>query len=160
MDKTKPTSEFISWKTVDFKQQPKNKFWYPTFLLLSIGLIVFAIYSKSTITLIAFSLLVITVFIASFQKPKMITCKITKTGITAEKNYYPFKNIKKFWILYSPPIVTTLNLETTAYLNNTIAIELGDQNPLAVKAFLQKYLPEDLDKEESVTDVLSRKLKI
>jgi hypothetical protein len=162
MNNTKKTSsdDSISWKTEDFKRQPKNKFWYFGFVVVAIGLIAFGIYLDSIITIIAFSLSIIAILIVSFQNPRLVTYKLTKTGIVIDKSTYPYKNIRKFWILYYPPTVTTLNFETTAYLNNQVSIELGSQNPLDIKTFLQNYLPEDLEKEESLSDVLSRKLKI
>lgn len=73
---------------------------------------------------------------------------------------YPYKIIKKFWLVYNPPITKTLNFETTAYLNNRISIQLGSQDPVAVKLYLSQYLPEDLDRTESLSETLARTLKI
>jgi hypothetical protein len=73
---------------------------------------------------------------------------------------YSFKTIKIFWLDYRPPEIKTLNFITTAYINNQITIQLGDQDPVAVKLLLKQYLPEDLNREESLTEMLARKLKI
>ena len=56
--------------------------------------------------------------------------------------------------------IKTLNFETTAYLNNQISFQLGSQNPIELKLFLSQYLPEDLDRTESLTETLARSLKI
>ena len=120
----------------------------------------FAIYDRSIITIITFALIILMIFVISTQAPREITCKITKTGISLGNTLYPYKTIKTFWIMYNPPEIKTLNFETTAYINNTIIVQLGNQDPVTVKLALSQYLLEDLNREESATDALARRLKI
>lgn len=149
----------ISWPAEEFKHQPKSFAWFIGFTIVSIALVVYAVFSKSVMTIIAFVLLITVAYLYAVKNPRILEHKITKTGIKAGNNLYPYKNIKKFWIVYQPPEVKTLNIETTAYLNNEVTIQLGNQDPVAVKLALRNYVPEDIDKEESLTDALGRKLK-
>ncbi len=152
--------ETLTWKAHAFKDHDRSPNWYIGLILVSIGLIAFAIYNKSIMTTITFGLIIFIVFVLSLQKPHDVEYKITKTGISSGKNIYPYKAIKTFWVLYNPPAIKTVNFETTAFMNNKISLQLGNQDPVLVKKVLSQYLPEDLDREESATEVLARRLKI
>ena len=67
-------------------------------------------------------------------------------------------NSMNFYLNVTP--IKTLYFETSAYLNNKISLELNEQDPVAVKLFLSQYLIEDLERDESVSDALARRLKI
>ncbi len=153
MDNTK-----LAWKAREFKSYKKTRLWYICFFVISAGLIVYALYIHNILTLITFALLSFATFLFSHQNPEDITYELTSTGIISGQIMYPYRNIKNFWIIYTPEN-RTLNFETTAYLNNQVSIELGKQDPVQIKQFLKTYLPEDLDKEESFTDILARKIK-
>jgi hypothetical protein len=149
----------LTWDAPEFIEYKKNKSWHIGFILISAALLIFAFYSQSPITIIAFVLLIIVSYIFSNQKPRQARHSITSSGIIIGSVLYPYKNIKTFWILYDPPNVKTLNFETTAYLSNQVSIELGNQDPILVKFFLSRYLIEDLNRGESLTDTLSRTVK-
>jgi hypothetical protein len=148
----------ITWTASEFKAHRKNYLWYVVFVLITLALIAYGIYIRNVISVITFVLLSIVTFFMSRQKPREITYMLSSTGITIGESNFPYRSIKKFWIIYTPENKTA-NFETTAYLNNQITMQLGSQDPLIVKQFLKAYLSEDLDKEESVTDVLARKFK-
>ena len=149
----------ISWEAAEFKQHSKTQIWYIIFAIVSLLLIGYAIYQKSLITTIAFILLSAVSLAFALKKPTKLTHHITSTGIVVGDIIYPYKTIKSFWIVYDPPQVKTLNFETTAYLNRFITVQLEAQDPVAVKVALKKYLVEDLDREESFSEALARKLK-
>jgi hypothetical protein len=108
---------------------------------------------------IVFILITVLLLYFGSQKPKLIKVQAGTTGITIGTITYEYKIIKKFWIVYYPPQVKVLYLETGAYLNNLVRIELGNQDPVAVKKFLLQYLEEDLDGQESLVDIIARRLK-
>lgn len=149
----------ISWTALEFVAHPKTPLWYLGFGVIALGLMVFGIFSQSIITIITFALLIIVAYVFAVKSPRRQTYELDARGIRVNDIIYPYKNIKTFWLVYNPPEVKALNFETTAYLNNLVSIELANQNPVAVKLFLNRYLPEDLDREESFSEVLARKVK-
>ncbi|HEV8601612.1 MAG TPA: hypothetical protein VGQ87_03395 [Patescibacteria group bacterium] len=149
----------LSWEAPEFPERTRSTNWYIMFAIISVILIGFAVWVGSVITIIMFCLLIAVGFGFAVQKPKQVDYSINSQGIVVGKLIYPYKNIRKFWIIYDPPAVKTLNFETTAYLNNVISIELGNQDPLPVKSKLKNHLFEDLDREESFADILARKAK-
>ncbi len=158
-DNTQPENS-INWDAKEFTHHEKTLVWYIVFTLIAIGLIVYSILSGSILTMVTFGLIVLLGFLFSHRQPRVMPHSLTSSGIILGDTIIPYKNIKSFWIIYEPPQVKTLNIETTAYLNRHVTIQLGDQDPVPVKLFLKKYLPEDLNRDESFVDIIQRHLKI
>jgi hypothetical protein len=154
------SSEIISWEASEFVHHAKNPLWYIGFAVLAGALIVYGIFSGSLITIIMFALIVALAFVYAHRKPRTMNHDLTLTGIILGDTMYPYKSIRKFWIIYEPPQVKTLNIETGSYLNSHVTIQLGDQDPVAVKMFLKNYLIEDLNREESFVDIIARRLRL
>jgi len=150
----------IKWEANSHIPHNRSSSWYLIFGLVALGLIVFAIYTHSITTTITFVAIILTIMALASQKPKTITHKLTRSEIITGKNIYPYKIIKTFWINYNPPLTKTISFETTAYLNNKVTLQLGDQDPVTVKLFLSQYLREDLHREETFTETIARQLKI
>ncbi|MEO8065624.1 MAG: hypothetical protein ABI643_02075 [Candidatus Doudnabacteria bacterium] len=160
MNTNKKPLESLTWTAPSHIQSPRSAGWYLIFGLVSLGLIIFGIYNHSILMVITFIVVIFSVLLFTSQQPRALTFRATTTGIASGSLVYPYKTIKTFWIIYNPPSIKTLNFETSAYLNNQISLELGNQNPIEVKLFLSQYIPEDLNREETFTDTLARRLKI
>ena len=160
-NKTKKTEiQNITWKSLNHEDTHRPASWYLGLAVIGLGLVAFAVYNHSILMGLTFIVGVLVLLIVSTQRPHTVTYKLSSSSISSGTVTYPYKAIKKFWIIYNPPEVKTLNFETTAYLNNVITLPLGDEDPLAIKTFLSQYLPEDLDREESLSERLARNLKI
>lgn len=156
-DKTNTTA--ISWTALEFEPRERQVIWFVGFFLVFGALIAYAIFSRSLITTIMFSVLAVVSFGFAIKKPRRLGHILSPAGIQVGNTFFSYKQIKKFWIDYNPPLTKTLNFETTAYLNNLITLQLENQDPIEVKSFLKKYLLEDLDREESLSEAIARKLK-
>ncbi|MBX4187164.1 MAG: hypothetical protein KW802_02825 [Candidatus Doudnabacteria bacterium] len=156
----KKLPETLTWKAQSHIQHQRSPFWYFMFAIVTLALLSFAVYSHSLLTGITFFLVCTVLLTLSIQPSREVTYKITKTGISVGHLTYPYKIIKRFWIIYNPPEVKTINLETTAYLNNRVILQLGNQDPVLVKLILGDYILEDLETEESISETLARRLKI
>lgn len=148
----------LKWIALEFKHHKKNFLWYIVFSLVTLGLIGYAIYIQNWLTLTTFVCLAIVTLVFANQRPQMIEHELSSTEIRVGQTLYPYRIIKKFWIIYTKDN-KSLNFETTAYLNNVVTLQLGRENPLEIKNYLKPYLQEDLDREESFTDIISRKIK-
>jgi len=157
---TKEAPNDITWQAESHKQHLRSPAWYVIFGLVALCLIIFGIWSKSVTTVATFITVIFVVIVITSQKPRMLNYKVTKTGIAVGETVYPYKVIKTFWINYRPPEIKTLNFETSAYLNNLVTLQLGNQDPVTLKLFLSQYLRENLEREESFSETLARRLKI
>jgi hypothetical protein len=158
--KTYSQAQEITWEAPEYMHRPKPLLWYIIFAISTSGLILWGVYQKSPIAVLTYIVMAAVIMFFSLKKPELVTFRLTNTGIFIGKTEHPYKVIKKFWILYNPPEIKTLNLETSGYINNTISIELGSENPIEIKYFLKQYILEDIDKEEGFAETLARKLKL
>jgi hypothetical protein len=148
----------IFWQAQEFTAQKKPIWWYIAFVVFTCGLIAYAIYTRNILTLVTFIVIPIAGFIIAHQSPREVCHELSSSGVSFGQSSYPYRNIKKFWIVYTAEN-KTVNFETTTYLNNHISMQLGKQDPVVVRAFLKNYLPEDLDREESVAEIFARRAK-
>src|SRR6185436_6070045 len=96
----------------------------------------------------AVSLGVVAILIGIFsrQKPQRVNIEINSKGIKFGQLTYPYKELKYFWVVDSDTH-KSVNFHTTALLNNTVILELENQDPEAVRFYLRKYLPEHPETE-------------
>lgn len=154
-----PSTPLLSWQAPEFIKYKKGKLWFVIFFLVSAFLVFVAFHWKS-ITMLFFLLFATFVaFIYSLKTPRLLNIAIKKTGVQVEDVFYPFSDIRAFWILYEPPEVKDLilQLKKQAFFPN-VFIPLGDTDPTKVRSLLLHYLPEQ-KLEESLFDILARKLR-
>ena len=126
----------IIWQAPEFRHYPKGYGWY--FALGAISVMIVGYFAK--------------------QQPQVVEIEITNKGIRYGAIIFPYKQIKHFWIV-SNERHRTLNIHTTAWLNNMIILQLEDQNPEIVREYLINYLPEHTETEETTAQRLMHRLK-
>ena len=149
----------MSWTAPEFTHYPKSIVWFVLFTLVGLGLVGYFLWQRDFLAATTFFLLFLMLLFLARAKPRQITIVLSGRGLKLNDALMPFQQLKSFWIVYQPPEVKTLNFETTAYLNRFLSVQLEDQDPSEVRAFLLDFLSEDLDREERVTDTISRTLK-
>jgi hypothetical protein len=159
-DEKKPNlPKEITWQAPEYQEYRKHPLWFIGFGLVMALLVLYGIYTKSWTTAIMFGMFAFVGLIYASQKPKTIIIKLSGTGVQVHTQQIDYRAIRKFWVVYNPPVIRCLYLETTSYLNPIVKIELANQDPRMVKSFLSKYVEEDLDGMESLVDVVARKMK-
>ncbi|OGF02211.1 MAG: hypothetical protein A3G07_02295 [Candidatus Doudnabacteria bacterium RIFCSPLOWO2_12_FULL_47_12] len=149
----------LAWTAPEFVHYPKSKIWFFVLGVAGSLLVVYFLFQRDFLTGMMFVLLLAMAFLFAKSKPRQINIALTAQGIKLNDTLLPYKQVKVFWMIYQPPEVKTLNFETSAYLNRFLTLQLEDQDPVLVRNFLLEYLPEDLDREERLSDKISRTLK-
>ncbi|MBI4414887.1 MAG: hypothetical protein HY566_01455, partial [Candidatus Kerfeldbacteria bacterium] len=76
-------------------------------------------------------------------------------------HFYSYKDLATFWVVYEPPEVKRLFFTFKSSIRPHLAVPIEDQNPVAIRKTLQRYITEDLEREgEPATDALGRALKL
>jgi hypothetical protein len=148
----------LSWSGPLYIYQPNKK----AVLLLSSTLFaiaaLFQIFQKNLITTILFGLLGVTILIKANKKPEIVNFEINPLGVKVGEKLYQFREIKSFWIEYEPELnIKELSLQPKKWHHAFIKIPIYDQNPIQLRLFLLKFLPE-IEHKDSLADALSRKL--
>lgn len=152
------TKILMEWEPLEFREAPRNDNWYLWLGIAAAVLITISILTKTYIVAVTFFLLAV-VLVMFAQKPaKRMRVRITDTGIEIRDRFYPYHKLKKFWILYNPPHVMTLNFSQRDKVSLNLNIELENQDPVEVRDILLNYLTEDENKEEDFVDAVARRL--
>jgi len=127
--------------------------------LVGIALITYFAISQNYLASFLFFLAGITVAIGLYSKNKNtqnIICKIKTEGVQINDDLYPYENLKSFWIFYDPPYHQELSIRSKKmFTGGYIKIPLGEEDPLKIRKFLIKFIPEK-KQEEALVDVFAR----
>ncbi len=157
MTKKQPET-IIEWEAPEFRHYQKNAAWFITFGIIVALILAYEIFQRDWFG--AITLLIIAGLFAAFalHKPKIVTVKISTQGIHIDDTHIPFTHIKQFKVVDTDDH-KTLNIETTAYLNHLLTIELSDQDADEVQEIMSELLPEDPNPDESMMQRIAHRFK-
>lgn len=148
----------LSWQAPEFRHYPKNAAWYITLIIVAVLIIAFQLLQKDIFGAISILIFTIFVIIFSWQRPRLINIRLTTSGVAVDESFIPYKSIRYFWLVNNENH-RTLNMETTAYLNRTLILQLDDQDPEQVRETLVKSVPEHPKTEETLAQRIMHRLK-
>lgn len=150
-----------SWDFPEFIQVKRSQTWYLVVSVIMVLLVVYAVYSANFLFAVILVLSAFILIYQHFQAPRKVPAIIGEDGIIIDRAFYPYKELKGFYIIYEPPQIKFLYLEFRNKLQKNLAIPLEEQNPLEIRKALLKYLKENLTiDEEDFNETFSRLLKI
>jgi len=150
----------LHWRSPEFITHQKGVTWFLIAGVITLLLIIYAIYTDSATMAIVFIVFGGVYYMMHNQEPKIIDIKLTELGVFVDKNFYPYNMINSFWIIYNPPYVRTLNLRLSDKTSTKVVIQLDVQNPVDVRKMLAKEIPEVEGASESISEILIRLLRL
>lgn len=151
----------LQWTFPEFTHHVRPRSWYISFLVVLALLLLFSILQKNY-TFLMFLVLLALILVLRFRRaPLDVMFSIREEGVEVSRKFYPWREMKDFWILYRPPEVKKLYLEFKAVGRPSLDIAIQTQNPLKIRQLLSEHLLENTEREdEPGTDQLTRYLKI
>lgn len=148
----------LSWEAPEYKHYPKNLAWFITLFIVISCFILYLIVRNDYFG--AISVFVITAIATAFalHEPKIITYTISDKGFHIGDNLIRYRAIKHFWV-DNENGNKTLHIETIAYFNHMHQVELGEQDPLLVRAVLVELLPEHPDPMKTIPQRIAHRIK-
>jgi len=151
----------LEWSFPEFETYTRGTGWYVGAGGITLALIVYAIWTLNFLFAVMVLMVVVILFFHTIRPPLMVAFKMTEYGIHVGRHFYPYREIKNFWIIYQPPDVKNLYFIFQTFVRPRLSIPLMNRNPLKVRELLLQYLPEDIDREsEPTSETLSRWLKL
>ena len=151
----------FSWIAPELLQRPKTvKWWVIAGIILVVAVIVEALVSNWTMLMATVVFGLVYTYLHMFHPPLYVKINISELGVKLGHKRILYEEIECFWIIYNPPQVKQLYIRIKDKLITDLVIELEDQNPEAIRRFLEQYLVEVIGKRENFTDVLLRMLKL
>jgi len=152
---------YFSWIAPEFLQHPKTiRWWVIAAIVLLIAIIAEAFSGNWTMLLATVVFGAVYTYMHECHPPKHTKINISELGIKIGHREIPYENIERFWIIYDPPWVKRLYLRISGNLLADLVIELENQDPVAIRAFLETYLVEIVDAHERLTDVILRIIRL
>lgn len=154
----KPPLTVFEWEAPEFRHYPKNPAWYITMFLVIGLLTAYQIIIQDWFG--AVSLVILALLIAAFahQVPKAVVMSISDKGIHINGDLIPYNRIRHFWIVDDHEH-KMLNLETTAYINHFLSIELEDEDADEIREFLIDILPEHTELSPTAAQKIAHRFR-
>jgi len=149
----------LTWQAWEFKYYEKTAGWYITVISLFILMIAFfLIEEKDIFAAVSLAIIGALVIFFSYQTPERVNIELNDKGVYFGNLFYPYKQLKYFWVVHNDRH-QTINFHTTAMVNNTLILELEDQDPDVTRKFLLRHLAEHPATEETHVQKIMHKLK-
>ncbi len=165
------------WDAKEFVEYQRDRSWYVLVALGSVAAAVLVILGQTfllgqaagggfipawveyAILIIVFGLTGYVVLRHAGDTPRTITYSLTKLGIQVGERFYPYSELRSYWIVYKLP-VQTLYVQSTNRFKPLIRVDLASVDPLQVKTVLKDYLPEEQKRSEDFLDKFSRLIRL
>lgn len=157
-----PSSQraIFQWTAPEYIQHERGPKWFLIAgVILAIVILVSLLTRNWTLAIAIVVLAAVYEFTRRQHPPKEIDIRITDLGIHAGHMFFPYSNIRAFWLFYENGI-KTLHLSIHRRLFSDVIIQLADQDPAVIREYLVGQIPEWEGKHERVTDVILRLLKL
>ena len=146
------------WSIPEYNQYERNRFWYVLMSIVGAALIIYAVLTGNFLFALIIVLFAIILFLQSHQEPIILPFRITELGVVVNNRFYKYSELNEFYILYNPPELKVLFIETNSGTRPDLRVPLMDMNPNEIRMTLQEFLTENLEKEEEpFGDMMARK---
>ena len=152
-----PEKPGISWEAPSFYYNPQKRYLSMVIVALLVGAVALLVFRYNTITSIFLILSSLVLLLYGNQKPTVSKIVVGQSGVWVDNIAYYYKDLKSFWIEYSPGGTKELSLESAKWYMPYVKVLLNKQNPVEVRSFIISFLPEK-EHENSLVDHIGRRL--
>jgi hypothetical protein len=144
-----------SWAAPEFLYHKKSLSWHLAVYSVILLLVGVMFILKQWFAIPVFLLIAVLIYQYAEVKPRNVDVAITRLGIMVGEKFYPFSEIRVFWILYNPPL-KQLNFELTKRFSPVISVSLKGVDSGSVKDILSINIVEDDTRTEDLMDRMIR----
>lgn len=146
----------LSWDAPNFQKNDKTIKWYLVALGLITLLIAYSAWQRD------WFVIVITIIVSAVLfwyihsvNPRNVGYRVTPIGFYVDEKFYPFSEMHSFWMVYNESVKNIYIAFNKKYLPSLI-INVEAVDPIILKGYLLKKIPEQEDRGESLADKLTR----
>jgi hypothetical protein len=152
------THDDIEWSAYEFEYHKKDQRWFLIFWIISGGIFFSSIILGNIFGAATLALFSIIIYMYTTKEPEKIKCRISSKGLLFNDRLFPFNSLSSFWIFYENDIKKLIIISNYKMMPK-IEIPLGDANPVKIREILIKNGIEEKEEEESISDIIARKLR-
>ncbi len=148
------------WIIKEYRQYERSKTWYLIVGLIGAALLAYALLSNNNSFAVIIVLAAVILYLNEHQRPLELNFALTDAGIVLGEKVYTYREAERFWIVYEPGDVQALYLVLKGVVKKNVTIPLEGNDPRPIRQFLIRFVREDVNGEEPLSDRLSRIFKI
>lgn len=151
----------LFWEISEYEKKDREPWWYYVAGLVAVALVTWSIYQHDYIFTFIIIISTFIFYLYESQESLKVNFFMDNNGITVGRRTRSYSDFHRFFIIYRPQEkITNLYLEFNG-LKHRLTIPLYDQNPIIIRQFLLKYLPEDKDRDtEPLAESVAKLLKL
>lgn len=146
----------LSWAAPTFQKNNKTIKWYLVALGLITLLIAYSAWQKD------WFVIVITIIVSAVLfwyihsvNPTDVGYRVTPIGFYVDEKFYPFSEMHSFWMVYNESVKNIYITFNKKYLPSLV-INVEAVDPMTLKGYLLKKIPEQENRGEGLADKLTR----
>ncbi len=149
------------WETKLYPTYVRGKSWYVALTAGTILLVSYAVMTSNFLFAFLILLCAIIVVLTGNEEAPVVLAQVGELGVVWDGTLYLYRDLGEFSIIYQPPYISTLYIETRSSTQPKLRISLEDQDPVQIRDHLKAYLKENTDLQtEQGSDILGRLLRI
>lgn len=149
------------WEAPAFERYHRGPIWYLVMALVTVFLVAYAIWTANFLFAFIIVLGAILILLVGNRDANKILVQIGENGIVYDGKLILYQDIDNFGIVYQPPFIKRLYIEQRSFAQPRMHIMLENQDPIALRGYLRRYLNENFDLQyEPFSDTLARLLRL
>ncbi len=147
----------FNWEAPSFYYNPQKKYLALLVIALMAGAAALLFYNRDMLLAIFLMLSSLVLILYANKKPDMSKIRVDQTGVSINDRTYYYRELKSFWIDYTPHGPKELSLEASKWYLPHIKVSLEQEDPIELRALMVNFVPERVH-EQSLIDFIARKL--
>ena len=149
------------WEVDEYEQHDRPRRWYMVMGTAGAVLIIYALFTQNFLFALIIVLFAMVLFLQSHQTAPKVVIRVTDRGVGIQHRFYEYNELDNFFIIYQPPEIQTLFIDTKTSLRPRLRLPLLDNDPNDLRFTLRQYMAEDTTaEEEPLSDRVARMWRI
>lgn len=161
MESHKKTAKIITeWQTKLYIDHVRGPIWYAIAIAISVLTIVLSLIFGSKMFAFVIFVLSLTYIPLTLKEVPEVTCQLTTEGIQFGQHFYPYSNIKYFWIEEFLPSFQSIHFEVKNDRISDLEVQFYHMSKDELAIILQQFIPYQKDQNPSFFNHIAHILKL
>ncbi len=131
----------FKWNTLEYKEKKRSTDWYWAVGIITIAIIVIAIFLQNFLFAVLILISVATLMIFVVREPKVMECTVNERGIILDTYLHPYSELESFWITHNDS-EPKLILKSKRQILPLTVIEIETVDPSELRVYILNFITE------------------
>lgn len=140
----------FKWLVDEYHKHLRSRNWYILAIFVAFIMMLFSFFTSNFLFAVIIIIAALIFIIHDGRSPEKVTIQLTDEGVVIGRKFYDYDELKNFAVVYKPrQELKNLYFEFKNVFKQRLSIPLENKDPLPIREYLLKYLPEDLDRTDA-----------